>query len=96
MIRHVVLFKLKPDAPEAERERWLGLMRKLPDQIDFIRAFSAGIDQLHLPRSYDVALVADFDSLDDVRRYADHPVHLPVAALSRSLSEHIASVDFEV
>jgi hypothetical protein len=43
-----------------------------------------------------VAVVADFDDLEEVRAYAEHPMHLPAVELSRELSEHIVSVDFEV
>ena len=95
MIRHVVVFKLKPDVSPAQRDEWLETSRRLHDQIDLVRAYSIGADLLRLPRSYDVAVVADFDSLEDVRAYADHPVHLSAVELSRSLSEHIVSVDFE-
>lgn len=94
MIRHVVMFKLRQDADPAEVETWLGRLRELPHKIDFVKNFSVGRDQLHLPRSYDVALVCDFDNLDLVKQYGDHPEHVPVAAMSRSLSEHICSVDF--
>jgi len=95
MIRHVVLFKFKTDVPQAECERYLEQVRALPDKIDFIRAFSVGTDQLHLPHSYDVAVVADFDSLDDVRAYAKHPAHVPVIEFGSTLTEHRAAVDFE-
>ena len=40
--------------------------------------------------------MADFDNLEDVRAYAVHPAHLSAVELSRELSEHIVSVDFEV
>jgi hypothetical protein len=96
MIRHVVMFKLKPGVSEAQRDEWLEMSRRVHERIDLVRAYSIGEDLLHLPRSYDVAVVADFDSLDDVRAYADDPAHLSAVELSRSLSEHIASVDFEL
>ncbi len=96
MIRHVVVFKFRPDAPREERERWLEQVRKLPDRIDFIRSFSVGTDRLRSQRSYDVALVADFDSPDDVRAYADHPAHVPVVEFGSTLTESRISVDFEV
>ena len=95
MIRHVVMFKLRPGVSEAQRDEWLEMSRRVHEQIDLVRAYSIGADLLHLPRSYDVAVVADFDSLDAVRAYADDPAHLSTVELSRSLSEHIASVDFE-
>jgi hypothetical protein len=49
---------------------------------------------MDLPRSYDVAVVANFDSLGDVRFCTKHPQHLLVVELARNLSEHMASVDF--
>jgi len=96
MIRHVVVFKFKPEAPRAERERWIGQVRTLPDKIHFIRSFSVGEDALRSERSHDVAIVADFDGLEGVEVYADHPDHLPVAGLGATLTEHRISVDFEV
>ena len=47
------------------------MSRQLHGQIELVRAFSIGPDLLGLPRSYDVAVVADFDSLEDVRAYAE-------------------------
>jgi hypothetical protein len=96
MIRHVVLFKLKVGVTSDDLDRWLEMSRRAHTRIESVRAFSIGTDLAHLARSYDVAVVADFDSLDDIRAYAEHPEHLPVIELSRELSEHIASVDFEV
>jgi hypothetical protein len=96
VIRHVVMFKLKPSVSLAQRDEWLEMSRRLHGEIDLIRAFSIGADLLRLPRSYDVAVVADFDTLEDVRAYADHPSHLPAVELSRKLSEHIVSVDYEM
>lgn len=96
MIRHVVMFKLKPGVSPAQREEWLEMSRRVHAEIDIVRTYSIGVDLLRLPRSYDVAVVADFDSLEDVRAYADHPLHLSAVELSRELSEHIVSVDFEV
>jgi hypothetical protein len=63
VIRHVVMFKLKPHVSTAQRDEWLETSRRLHDRIDLVRAYSIGADLLHLPRSYDVAVVADFDSL---------------------------------
>ena len=96
MIRHVVVFKLKPGVSEARRDEWLEMSRRLHGRIELVRNFKIGVDLLRLPRSYDVAVVADFDSLEAVRAYAEHPAHLSAVELSRELSEHIVSVDFEV
>jgi Stress responsive A/B Barrel Domain len=68
------------------------MSRRLHERIELVLAFSIGVDLLRLPRSYDVAVVADFENLEDGRAYAEHPAHLTAV----ELSEHIVSVDFEV
>ena len=45
---------------------------------------------------FDVVLISDFDSLNDIRVYQEHPAHLEVAGFIRSVVAARAAVDFEV
>jgi hypothetical protein len=45
---------------------------------------------------FDVVLISDFDSLDDIRAYQEHPAHLEVAGFIRSVVASRAAVDFVV
>jgi hypothetical protein len=54
-----------------------------------------GFDTLGLPRSYDTGLVAVFRDRAALDAYTVHPEHVMVADFGRSISEHVASVDFE-
>ena len=96
MIRHVVLIKFKPEIATDDRMRGLAHLQALPEQIDQLHIWSVGMDQMHLPRSYDLAVVADFTSLDEMRAYRTHPSHVKMAAFMDTLIEHIHSVDFEI
>jgi Stress responsive A/B Barrel Domain len=96
VIRHVVLFRWKPEFDEAGRQDWLNRVRVLPEKIDFVRTLSAGPDVLRATRSWDHAIVADFDCLEDVAAYDKHPDHEPIKAISGPNTEQIVSVDFEV
>lgn len=96
MIRHVVLFKFKPEFPQESREEWARQASALPESIPEIKEFSLGFDVLHADRSWDAAIVADFERIEDVEAYAVHPEHLPVLALSGPNSEQIVSVDFDL
>jgi hypothetical protein len=89
VIRHVVVFKLKPGVSTAQRDEWLGTSRRVRAEIEQVRSFSIGADLLRLPRSYGVAVVADFDDPAAVRAYAGYPAHRSAVELSRSLSEHM-------
>jgi hypothetical protein len=93
VINHVLLFKLRDPAGDADR-----LARKLeslPPKIPEIRRFEVGRDIVRSARSYDLALVSEFDSLDALEAYRQHPEHQDVAAFIAEVSEHVAVVDFE-
>jgi hypothetical protein len=53
-----------------------------------------GEDILHLDRSFDTGLVATFADRAALDAYTNHPDHQAVAALGRSISERVVSVDF--
>jgi len=96
MITHVVLFKLKDRSPqsiEKARDVLLGLKGK--GKIPVLRYLDVGTDVLHSERSYDIALITKFDSMDDLQAYQVHPVHLEVAKYIMAAKESAIAVDFE-
>lgn len=95
MIRHIIFFKFKADAGEAAIADLEASLNGLPGLIAEIRAFSCGRDVLRSARSYDLALVADFDDLAALDRYQIHPDHQAVVAKVKVLAESVVAVDFE-
>jgi ribonuclease D len=92
MLTHIVLFKLK-DSRNAQKARdvLMGMKGRIPQ----LRHLEAGIDILHSERSYDLALETKFDSLDDMKAYQAHPVHLEVLKYMTSVRESSVTVDYE-
>jgi Stress responsive A/B Barrel Domain len=95
MLTHIVIWKYRADVPAAARAEHIKALRALVGVIPEIISFSVGPDVLHLSRSYDTGLVATFRDRAGLDAYTDHPQHVEVASLGRSISEHVASVDFE-
>jgi myo-inositol-hexaphosphate 3-phosphohydrolase len=95
MLTHIVIWKYRADVEQAVREEHVARLRQLPNVIADIESFHVGFDVLRLPRSYDTGLVAVFRDRDALNAYTVHPEHELVATLGRSISEHVASVDFE-
>lgn len=94
MITHIVLFKLKDRSlrsVEKARDVLLGLKGRIPQ----LRHLEVGTDVLHSERSYDIALVTKFDSLEDLEAYQKHPVHVEVAKYMTSVRESAVAVDYE-
>ena len=95
MITHIVFFKL--DQPTAAniaeaRERLLSMAGMIPE----LRHLEAGVDLIRSERSYDIALTARFDTLDDLQAYQVHPFHLSqVVPHMKSVCTSIVAVDYE-
>ncbi len=95
MITHIVFFKLgdpTPEAISAVRDKLLGMRGNIPQ----LRHLEAGIDVIRSERSYDVALMTRFDSLDDLQAYQVHPLHAgEVIPYMKSVCSSIVAVDYE-
>jgi len=95
MLTHIVVWKYKPETELAVREDHVAQLRRLSEVIHEVESLSVGSDVLGLPRSYDTGLVATFRDRAALDAYTVHPDHEKVASLGRSISQHVASVDFE-
>ena len=94
MITHLVVFKFNDPNPakvEEARAALAGMVGKVPQ----LRYLEVGADVLHSERSYDLGLIARFDSWEDLKAYQAHPAHLEVAKLMQPMRKSIITVDFE-
>ncbi len=101
MIRHVVLFKFKPEVSAEERKNFIHRLQELPERVPGIikdgrGAPEVGEDFMGTPRSCHVALIFSFAGRQALESYASHPSHLPVVERARQICESIAAVDFEI
>ncbi len=92
MITHVVCHKYT-DREEAKKIAPMlkGLVGKVPGLI----SMDVGADFMGSGRSYDLALVAKFETKEDLAVYANHPEHVKVKEYIHRVMESSISVDFE-
>lgn len=95
MLTHIVIWKYKSDVGEEDRREHVAMLRRLPAIIPEVQSFAVGFDVLKLPRSYHTGLVSTFKDRAGLEAYTVHPDHVAVADYGRTISEHVASVDFE-
>ncbi|WP_157155088.1 MULTISPECIES: Dabb family protein [unclassified Diaminobutyricimonas] len=98
MIRHVVTWKLNgADASTraAQATEIADALNALDGVVPQIRAIKVGADVLG-NGNWEVALVADFDSLDDLGGYQEHPAHQALLPMIRGHVAERSCVDFEV
>lgn len=98
MIKHVVLFKFKGDLSTDVRQRKLksfkSSLEALKLSISELRHIEVGLNE-NPQESYDLVLISEFASWDDLKAYVVHPEHQKVAVEIREILEQRACVDYE-
>lgn len=99
MVKHIVLFKLKDEAPVDEKlaamHNFKEAIEALPAKISVIRKVEVGLN-INPGETWSIALYSEFDTLDDVKFYATHPDHVAAGKLIVNVKESRACVDYEV
>ena len=95
MLTHIVIWKYRAEVEPEVRDEHVKLLRALRAKIPELVSLAVGIDVVRLPRSFDTGLVATVRDRAGLDAYTVHPDHIKVAELGRSISEQVASVDFE-
>jgi len=76
-LQHVVLIEL---ADRAELPALRSESDRLIPAIPGVRGYLSGahidVGRANVASDYDLAIVVEFDSIDDYRRYLEHPAHL--------------------
>jgi hypothetical protein len=95
MITHIVFFKLKDQGADSLQQA-KNMLLSMNGNIELLRHLEVGVDVIRSERSYDLALVTRFESLDDLQAYQVHPYHAgEVVPYMRSVSVASATVDYE-
>lgn len=92
MIRHVVMWKFREDASPDE---FLTKLAALEGVIPCIRSMEIKRSAVE-NAAFDAILIADFDSLEDVKRYKEDPRHVAVASLCAAIRTARSAIDFEL
>ncbi len=99
MVKHVVCWRLKSNFSSAEKEEKLKKMQEalkaLKNKIPFIVTLEVGINIPEVStENYDIVLIVEVNSIDELNSYQQHPEHLKVKSLVQELTQSRACVDF--
>lgn len=98
MINHIVLFKLKPYSPN-EKSQVLAELKTsllaLKDKISVVKYLEVGENYELDSKSYDLALISHFETIQDLDVYRVHPEHMKVVKLVGEVTVARAAVDFK-
>lgn len=95
MIRHICMFKLQEENKKSNLEEALkrtSILKEIPQ----IRNFEVVVNSDKAPESnYELSLIFDFDSMDDLNEYQKHPNHIEFGNFIKSVRENRACIDYE-
>ena len=100
MIRHVVMWKFKPEAEGKTKSENMEIVREqliaLVSIISEIKRMEIGFDIKGTDASMDLMLLSEFDTLETLKIYAEHPAHVKVASYVRKVTESRVVLDCEI
>ncbi|MET0990418.1 MAG: Dabb family protein [Glaciihabitans sp.] len=99
MIRHVVSWKLNAvdDAGKSVAFQEIAdALNPLADSIAEVQTLRVARNSAFPETNWDVILIADYNSVEDLEAYQVHPDHVAAAAIVRSHVAERASIDFEL
>lgn len=97
MIKHMVLFRFRPEVEAEKRDALLREYVSFPQTHTKMRNFTLGRNISRRDSTYEYAFTVEFDSETDLRAYLDSPEHEEhVVQRFRPLIEARAIVSYEV
>jgi hypothetical protein len=100
MIKHIVMWKLKPEALGAEAtenaQKMKTMLEALKGKIDVLNYIEVSHDIREAVPECDVVLYSEFNSMEDLATYATHPAHLECVAFIKQIVSERRVLDYSV
>lgn len=98
MVKHIVLWNFAEELNDSEREE---AGRKMKALLEPIKELVPGAGEIQVlvnrqPSSNrDIALISDFDTVEALMTYQNHPAHVEAGRYVRSVTCSRACIDYE-
>ena len=98
MIRHIVMFKIKDEESEDIKKENLMHLKKMIDDLKItvpqIHKLETGINFSTRPVAYDLVLISEFHTPEDLETYLSHDEHQKMAEYLGTIRQSVAMVDY--
>lgn len=98
MIKHIVMWKFKETAEDKTNDENMDIVKNsllaLEPIIPEIKYIELGKNVSHTDMSFDMALITEFESLEDLHTYKVHPEHQKVASYVAKVTNSRGVIDF--
>ncbi|MDY0267312.1 MAG: Dabb family protein [Methanimicrococcus sp.] len=99
MLKHIVLWNLKPEAEGKTADENFAQVKELLEglngKISEIRKINVFPNAPDIQGNFDMALIAEFNSKKDLYAYQKNPLHEEIAVYVKKVVENRASIDYD-
>ncbi len=100
MIKHIVMFRLKDSAAGKSKDENLrelkNMLESLQGKIPVLKCLEVGINQGESSSSSDIGLYSEFDDMQALGNYRNHPEHVKVVEFIDNVCSERRVLDYEV
>jgi len=98
MVKHIVIWKLKSDAEGNDiitnAKKAKTLLENLQGKIPGLKHVEVGINIIGENNSGDICLYSEFETLEDLEKYHNHPEHLKIIPFMKRIRAERYVMDY--
>jgi len=99
MIRHIIMFKFTDVKNDIDKQEKVNKMKTtfspLRNIINVVESYEIAINLKNTAFSYDLAIISEYNSWEDLETYINHPEHLKAIKLCSDIQKEKAVLDYE-
>jgi len=96
MIKHIVMWKFKDETTEADKLEMKRRLEALKGVVPTLVNIEIGLNFSPCAPAKDMVLSTEFQTVEDLKAYANHPEHQKVVAFVKPFVAERAVVDYEI
>ena len=95
MIKHILIFKFKPEVVEKEKDICIEMLRSLKNKIPEIQEWEIGKQRQELDGYYDFVQVSSFENIEAMNRFRGNLEHEKVRNYLKERADWV-KVDYDI
>ena len=94
MVKHIVMFTFKEENKQEHLRQAKMMLEALLISVPTLKKMEVGINFSAEERAMDLSLYSEFDNIEGLALYANHPEHLEVVHFIKSVASASKVVDY--
>lgn len=96
MIKHIVMFNFKDENKKDNLIKAKKMLEGLLESVPTLKSIEVGINFSNESRAMDLSLYSEFDTIEGLTLYANHPEHLEVVKFIKSVATESKVSDYKI